>query len=92
VINQGNTAFTLKTGAVMYGMLFIHSDNNDAQVGSSGKAQVYGSLVVEGDIKMTGGFTIVYDSTASSANTNEIPSNAMFGLVPGSWLDAKTSF
>lgn len=92
VINQGNTAFTLKNGAVMYGMLFIHSDNNDAQVGSSGKAQVYGSLVVEGDIKMTGGFTIVYDSTASSANTNEIPSNAKFGLVPGSWLDAKTSF
>lgn len=92
VINQGNTSFTLKMGTIMYGMLFIHSDNNDAQVGSSGQAQVYGSLVVEGDIKMTGGFTIVYDSTASSGNTHKIPSSAKFGLVPGSWLDSKTSF
>ena len=92
VINQGSSSFTLKNGTIMYGMLFIHSDNNDAQVDNGGQAQVYGSLVVEGDIKMTGGFTIVYDSTASSADTHKIPSSAKFGLVPGSWLDSKTSF
>jgi hypothetical protein len=41
---------------------------------------------------MTGGFTIVYDDTASSSDTHKIPKSAKFGLVPGSWLDAKTSF
>jgi hypothetical protein len=94
VINQGGTSIDLKKGLVMYGMLFLHSDNpktNPVDVGGT-NAQVYGALVVEGNIKMTGGFTIVYDSTSSSANTNEIPSSAKFGLVPGSWLDAKTSF
>jgi hypothetical protein len=94
VINQGGNSIDLKKGLVMYGMLFLHSDNpktNPVQVGGT-NAQVYGALVVEGDIQMTGGFTIVYDSTASCANTNEIPSSAKFGLVPGSWLDAKTSF
>lgn len=92
VINQGNSSFTLKNGALIYGMLFIHSDHQNASVSSSGQAQVYGALLVEGDIKMTGGFTIVYDNTSSSANTHKIPKSAKFGLVPGSWLDAKTSF
>jgi hypothetical protein len=78
----------------MYGMLFIHSDNPasaPAQVGGT-NAQVYGALVVEGDIKMTGNFTIVYDSTSATSNKNKIPANAKFALVPGSWLDAKTAF
>jgi len=94
VINQGGNSIDLKNGLVMYGMLFIHSDNPasaPAQVGGT-NAQVYGALVVEGDIKMTGNFTIVYDSTSATSNKNKIPANAKFALVPGSWLDAKTAF
>jgi hypothetical protein len=93
VINQGGNDIDLKNGLVMYGMLFLHSDNPataPVQVGGT-NAQVYGALVVEGNIKMTGNFTIVYDSTAASGS-KKIPSNAKFALVPGSWLDAKTAF
>jgi hypothetical protein len=94
VINQGGNDIALKNGLIMYGMLFLHSDHPlTAPVPVTGtNPQVYGALVVEGNIKMTGNFTIVYDSTAASSNKNKIPSNAKFALVPGSWLDAKASF
>ena len=94
VINKHNSTSTLllKNGMVMYGMLFIHSDNNTAEVHGTGKNLIYGALVVEGNIEMTGQFTVVYDSTSADSNTNKIPSNAKFGRVPGSWLDAKSAF
>jgi hypothetical protein len=41
---------------------------------------------------MTGNFTIVYDDTSSSSDPHKLPKSAKFGRVPGSWLDAKTSF
>lgn len=96
VINQGwNTALDMKNGALIYGMLFVHSDKQTATQHANvtgTNPQVYGSLVVEGDIKMTGQFLIVYDSTAASTSTNTLPSSAKFALVPGSWLDSKTAF
>jgi hypothetical protein len=75
----------------MYGLLFVHADKNNADV-SGQNPQVFGGLVVEGSIKMTGQFTIVYDDTSAASDINKIPKSAKFGLVPGSWLDAKTSF
>jgi hypothetical protein len=94
VVNKHTSTSTLllKNGMIMYGMLFIHSDNNTAQVHGTGKNLIYGSLVVEGDIDMTGQFTVVYDGTNVGSNTNKIPANAKFGRVPGSWLDSKTAF
>ena len=41
---------------------------------------------------MTGNFLIVYDDTSANTNPNHLPKSAKFGRVPGSWLDAKTSF
>lgn len=91
VINQGTTTLKLGQDFLMYGLLFVHSDTNKADV-TGNNPQIYGSLVVEGDIKMTGQFTIVYDDTSASGSTNKIPKSARFALVPGSWLDARTSF
>jgi hypothetical protein len=94
VVNQGGDSIDLKNGLIMYGMLFLHSDHPlsaPVQVGGT-NPQVYGALVVEGNIKMTGNFTIVYDSTSATSNKNKIPANAKFALVPGSWLDAKAAF
>ena len=95
VINQGHTTIDLKNGLLVYGMLFIHASNDSA----TGRAnvtgtnpQIYGSLVVEGDIKMTGQFLVVYDDTSANTNPNLLPKSAKFGRVPGSWLDAKTAF
>jgi hypothetical protein len=91
VINQGNASLDLGQDFVMYGLLFVHADKNNADV-SGQNPQVFGGLVVEGSIKMTGQFTIVYDDTSAASDINKIPKSAKFGLVPGSWLDAKTSF
>ena len=91
VINQGSAELKLKQGTIFYGMLFVHSKDQNAQIDGT-NPQVYGSLVVEGDIKMTGSFMIVYDDTSASSNTHTLPKSAKFGRVPGSWLDAKTSF
>jgi hypothetical protein len=95
VINQGHTNIDLKNGTLVYGMLFIHASSSTAagRADVSGtNSQVYGSLVVEGDIKMTGKFLIVYDDTSANTNPNLLPKSAKFGRVPGSWLDAKTAF
>lgn len=91
VIKQDNTTLRLGNNFVMYGMLFVHADANNADVQGT-NPQFYGSLVVEGSIKMTGQFTIVFDDTSAASDPNKIPKSAKFGLVPGSWLDAKTSF
>jgi hypothetical protein len=91
VINQGSASLDLGQDFVMYGLLFVHADKNNADV-SGQNPQVFGGLVVEGSIKMTGQFTIVYDDTSAASDINKIPKSAKFGLVPGSWLDAKTSF
>ena len=69
VINQGSAELRLKQGTIFYGMLFVHSKDQDAQIDGT-NPQVYGSLVVEGDIKMTGSFMIVYDDTSASSNTH----------------------
>jgi hypothetical protein len=89
--NTGTPSIALKNGTLVYGMLFVHSDTHNIDMGGT-NSQVYGSLVVEGDIKMTGNFTIVYDDTSSSSDPHKLPKSAKFGRVPGSWLDAKTSF
>ena len=81
----------LKQGTVVYGMIFLHSDTHNVDV-TGNNPQVYGSLVLEGDIKMTGTFTIVYDDTSASSDPHKLPKSAKFGRVPGSWLDAKTGF
>jgi hypothetical protein len=94
VINQDNNSIALKQGLIVYGMLFIHArDNSTHRADVSGtNPQIYGSLVVEGDIRMTGQFLIVYDDTSANTNPNQLPKSAKFGRVPGSWLDAKTAF
>lgn len=89
--NSANPGLQLKNGTLVYGMVFVHSDTQSADVTGT-NPQFYGSLVVEGTIKMTGQFLIVYDDVSASSNPNKLPKSAKFGRVPGSWLDAKTSF
>lgn len=72
-----------------FGMLFVRSNNNTAQVNGSGNVKIFGALVVEGNVNMTGSLDIVYDSTGASGNPNELPPGARFGKVSGSWLDSR---
>jgi Tfp pilus assembly protein PilX len=89
---------SLASTSVLYGMLFVHSDNILADNQSSSPkfrtqgGMVFGSLVIEGDISMAGGPKIVYDDISVSSDTNTLPANARFSRVPGSWLDYTTGF
>lgn len=88
---------TLKN-AVLFGMLFVHSDNIAIENASSGYrfdmqgATVFGSIVVEGDTTMTGNSIIVYDDTSLNTDPFKLPSKARFARVPGSWLDRQQGF
>lgn len=72
-------------------MLFVRSSDNSATLEGSGNVQIFGSVVVEGDVNMHGGFNIVYSTEITDAINN---SNAFVRLarLPGSWLDSKTAF
>jgi hypothetical protein len=91
----------LGSNAVLYGMLFVHKDNIKAATDAScpsgcsysmNGGTVFGSVVVEGNIKMAGNPVIIYDDVGSSSDPNTFPTNAKFARVPGSWLDSRQSF
>lgn len=78
--------------ANIYGMLFVRSKNNTADVQISGNNKIFGSMIIEGDIKVTGTIDIVYDNTGINSDPNTFPKSAKFARVPGSWLDATKGF
>jgi hypothetical protein len=79
-------------------MLFVHSNDIAIQNASSGYRMdmqggtIFGSLVVEGDISMTGNSVIVYDDTSLNTDPYKLPSKVRFARVPGSWLDRQRGF
>jgi hypothetical protein len=77
---------------IIYGMVFVRSDDQSAVFNGNGNAKIFGSLVVEGDIDLTGTIDIVYDNAAINSDPFTLPSNAKFARVPGSWLDATEGF
>ena len=93
VLNQpAGTELSLNSDVVFYGLLFVHSDTNSASVKGNGSIKIFGALVVEGDVEISGNITLVYDDTSASGDTHKLPSSARFGRVAGSWLDASTAF
>ena len=88
---------TLKN-AILFGMLFVHSNNIGIENASSGYrmdmqgATIFGSLVVEGDLSMTGNSVIIYDDTSLNTDPYKLPTKARFARVPGSWLDKQQGF
>ena len=53
---------------------------------------VFGSITVEGDIKVAGNPVIIYDDTAVNNDPNKFPASAGFARVAGSWLDSRNGF
>jgi hypothetical protein len=89
----------LGSNAVLYGMLFVHSDNIAADNASScpsackfsmNGSTVFGSIVIEGDVAMAGNPIIIYDDTSINSDPHKLPTGARFARVPGSWLDARS--
>jgi type II secretory pathway pseudopilin PulG len=78
-------------GTTFYGLLFIRSDNDTAQLHGVGNSKVFGSVVVQGEVDIAGTIDIVYYDTSISGNPNVLPKTAKFGVIPGSWLDNSKS-
>jgi hypothetical protein len=75
--------------SLVYGMIFVRSRNNSAEVTGGGGAKIFGALVVEGDVNMNGNFDLVYvDWSMVGNDPGEPPPANFFGRVSGSWLDA----
>ena len=86
------------TDAIFYGMLFVHDDvpktgsGDEPLVTGNGDQKIFGSLVVEGNVNISGNITVVYDDTSVSGDTHKLPTSARFGRVAGSWLDSGKAF
>lgn len=95
---QGAQGVRVSGSTIFYGMLFIRSrytmDNatNSVKLKGNGNVQFYGSVVVEGGVDITGGIRIVYENTGAGGPDTKLPATTRFARVPGSWLDASSSF
>jgi hypothetical protein len=82
----------------LYGLLFMHSDDLAVQNAASGyrldmqNATVFGSLVVEGKMSVTGNTILVYDDTSLNIDPFKLPTRIRFARLPGSWLDRQKGF
>lgn len=88
---------TLKD-ARFFGLLFMHSNDLAVQNTASGyrldmqNATVFGSLVVEGKMSVTGNTILVYDDTSLNLDPFKLPTRIRFARLPGSWLDRQRGF
>jgi len=67
-----------------FGIIFVRSNNG---YGGLGGAQVYGSVLLEGDAAITGNSAIIYNK-AVLANVRNSPDFVRYGPIPGSWSDS----
>lgn len=79
---------------LLYGMLFVRSDDNTAQMTGNGNAQIFGSAVVQGNVNLAGGIDLIYYDWGSEGNSPDDPPPPAryFGRVGGSWLDDDDGF
>ncbi len=81
----------LNGNTVFYGMLYVRSSTNSAVLDGAGGVEIYGMAIVDGEVDLQGGFTVVYSEEIARAII-ESPAFTSFGKVPGSWLDARNAF
>lgn len=95
---SGGIQLDLNSDGLFYGLLFVHNDVPQTDTGDTplvkgnGDQKIFGALVVEGNVEISGNITVVYDDTSVSGDTHKLPASARFGRVAGSWLDAGTAF
>ena len=96
--NQPSQGVQVSGNSLFYGMLFIRSrytmenNSNSVKLTGNGNVQFYGSVVVEGNVKITGGLRIVYENSSIDSPGKPLPNSTKFARVPGSWLDATRTF
>jgi hypothetical protein len=77
----------LAAKAQFFGIIYVRDVSGvDDLLRAAGGGQVYGSVILEGDAKMTGTPQIIYNK-AVLQNVRNSPNFLRYGPVPGSWSD-----
>lgn len=71
-----------------FGMLFVRDVGAGASLKGAGSPKVFGSVVVDGEVDVTGGLNIIYIERSAGDPGKKLPPTTRFGRAPGSWLDS----
>ena len=84
------------TGGNFFGTLFIRYTGTgtppDPMLRIAGNGNVFGSVVVNGNVNGSGTFNLVYVDTSAGTPGKKLPATTRFGRLPGSWLDSTSGF
>lgn len=84
LVSDGSVA--IAAGAQFFGIIFVTRNAPSDGFKASGSPQVYGSVLLDGDAKMSGNPTIVFNK-AVLRNIGNSPNFLRYGPIPGSWSD-----
>lgn len=83
-------------GGNFFGMLFIRYTGTgtapDPLLSIAGNGNLFGSIVVNGNVNGHGTFNIIYVDTSTGTPGKKLPASSRFARVPGSWLDNSAGF
>lgn len=83
-------------GGNFFGMLFIRYTGSgappDPMLKIAGNGNVFGAVVVNGNVDGSGTFNLVYVDTSTGTPGKKLPATTRFGRLPGSWLDSTSGF
>ncbi|MDQ3510094.1 MAG: hypothetical protein M3414_00090 [Pseudomonadota bacterium] len=86
VVLVSDTTVTMTANGQFFGVVFVTKNAPADGLKATGGGQIYGSVILEGDAKMGGNPTIVYNKAVlrNIGNSNNF---LRYGPIPGSWSD-----
>jgi len=86
VVLVSDGAVKLSANGQFFGIIFVTKNAPAAGFTANGGGQVYGSVILEGNAKMAGSPTIIYNKAVlrNIGNSNNF---LRYGPIPGSWSD-----
>jgi hypothetical protein len=76
----------------LYGMLFVRDAGAGASFKGAGSVNIFGSVIVEGDVDMAGSLNIIYVESTGGKPGSKLKASTTFARLTGSWLDAAQGF
>ena len=86
VVLVSDGAVSMASNGQFFGIVFVTRKAPADAFKATGGGQVYGSVILEGNAKMSGNPTIVYNK-AVLRNIGNSPNFLRYGPIPGSWSD-----
>lgn len=86
VVLVSDDTVELAAGAQFFGVIFITKNSPSDALKAAGSPQIYGSVLLDGNAKMSGNPTIIYNKAVlrNIGNSNNF---LRYGPIPGSWSD-----